>query len=503
MSRTNKFFYNSISTAFYQVILTLTGFITPRMMLKYYGSEINGLVSSINQFIIYFRLVEAGLSGAAVYALYKPLADNDHKAVNKVVTAAKKFYTQSGYIFLSLTIGLAIFYPLYVKTSVLNFFETSLLVLILGVNGALEFFTLSKYRVLLTADQKIYVVSLASSVHSIVNTIIIVTLSKLKINILLLKFIALISIFLRSFILYIYVNLRYKYLNFREKPDFNALNKRWDALYLQIIGVVNSGAPTIILTILTKNLKLISIYTVYNMIVSGIRGILDIFSSGLSASFGNVIAKGEKSVLQNAYTEFEFSYYSLITVVYSIAFVTIMPFIRVYTSGVADINYDIPLLGFLFILNGLLYNIKTPQSMLVISAGLFKETKWQTTVQSAIVVIVGIILTPYLGIVGVLLASIFANIYRDIDLIYFITKNVTHLPVKNTLIRIIRILICIMVICVPFLFFNQTPVNYLSWISYAFFIGIYALFVVTINGLIFERNIMFNIIKRMLRMVKS
>ena len=171
MSRTQKFFYNSISTAFYQVIVMIAGFITPRIMLKYYGSEINGLVSSITQFIVYFNLVEAGLSGAAIYALYKPLAENNHKAINSIVSAARKFYTQSGYIFVSLTLGLAAFYPLFVKTNMLTPLNIGLLVLILGTNGALEFLTLAKYRVLLSADQKTYVISLASMVHIIANPI--------------------------------------------------------------------------------------------------------------------------------------------------------------------------------------------------------------------------------------------------------------------------------------------------------------------------------------------
>ena len=71
MTRTKKFMYNTIATAAYQMIVMLVGFITPRILLQYYGSEINGLVSSINQFITYFSLVEAGIAGAAVYSLYK------------------------------------------------------------------------------------------------------------------------------------------------------------------------------------------------------------------------------------------------------------------------------------------------------------------------------------------------------------------------------------------------------------------------------------------------
>lgn len=501
MSRTKRFFYNSVTTALYQVVVMLAGFITPRVMLKFYGSEINGLISSINQFILYFNLVEAGLSGPAIYALYKPLADNDYKAINGVITAAKKFYTQSGYIFLSLTIGLAIIYPLYVKSNVVSPINVSLLVLILGVNGALEFFTLSKYRVLLTADQRTYVISLASIAHVILNTIIVVVLANLRVNIVVLRLVALLSIFLRSLILMVYVKIRYKFINYKETPNFKALNKRWDALYLQILGAVHTGAPIIILTIVTRDLKQVSIYTIYNMVVSGINGILNIFKSGLSASFGDVIARGEIKILQKAYTQFEFAYYSLITIVYSVAFITIMPFIRIYTAGIKDVNYYIPLTGFLFILNGLLYNMKTPQGMLVISAGMYKETKLPTTIQGAIAVIGGAILTPFLGINGALIGSILSNFYRDVDLLFFIPKNITKLPVKNTAIRFSRIFLCTFLIWSPFFFIKLNPTNYISWIINAIFVGIYALIIVFINGYIFERAVMLDTFKRIVRMV--
>lgn len=501
MSRTKRFFFNSVTTALYQVVLMIAGFITPHVMLKYYGSEINGLVSSINQFIVYFNLVEAGLSSAAIYALYKPLADNDHKAINGVVTAAKKFYTQSGYIFVALTIGLAVLYPLYVKSEVVSPLNIGFLVLILGVNGALEFFTLSKYRVLLSADQRTYVISLASIVYVIVNTIIIVLLANLRVNIVVLRFAALLSIFLRSLILMIYVRGKYKFINYKEKPNLKALNKRWDALYLQILGAVQTGAPVVMLTVITRDLKLISIYTIFNMVTSGINNILIIFKSGLSASFGDVIARGKLKILQEAYTQFEFSYYSLITAVYSIAFITIMPFIRIYTSEITDINYNIPLIGFLFVLNGLLYNIKTPQGMLVISAGMYKETKLQTTIQAAIAIIFGAILAPFFKIQGVLIGSILSNFYRDIDLLFFIPKYITKLSLRMTALRIIRMFVNIMLICIPFFFIELNPTNYISWITDAIFVGIYAVVIVLISGMLFEKAVMLNTIKRVLGMV--
>jgi hypothetical protein len=500
MNRTKSFMYNSVSTAIMQIITMIVGLITPRIMLQFYGSEINGLVSSISQFIGYFSLVEAGLSGAAIYALYKPLADNDHKAINGVVSAARKFYIQSGYIFSSLILGMAILYPMLVKTDALTPINVGLLVMVIGVSGALEFFTLAKYRVLLSADQRIYVISLASTLSIIFNAIIIVVLARFRVNIVVLKTVGLTSIFARSFILYIYVKNRYKYINYAETPNHEALNKRWSAFYLQILSTIHVGTPVVLATIFTS-LKMVSVYSIFNMVIGAINGILSVFTSGLAASFGNLIVSKEQNILQQAYKEFEFAYYSLIAVVYSITMVTIMPFIRIYTKGVIDINYDIPLLGFFFVLNGLLYNLKTPQGMLVVSAGLYKETRLQTTIQGGIAVVGGIVFAPFWGLYGILVGSILSNLYRDIDLLFFIPHNVTKLRVRYTFYRQCRIIVSAAIIWLPFYFINPQIANVGEWFLFAIIVGIYSVAVLVIMGFLFDRNEMKNIFKRVLPMI--
>ncbi|MGL5153277.1 MAG: hypothetical protein ACRC7N_22175, partial [Clostridium sp.] len=323
MNRTQKFLYNSGSTAIMQIVVLITGFITPRIMLSVYGSEINGLVSSITQFIAYFNLVEAGLASAATYALYKPLSDKDNKAINGVVSATKKFYTQAGYMFVSLTLGLAFIYPNFINSSTMSYYEIVILVLVLGSNGALEFFTLSKYRVLLSADQKTYVISIATTIHIIINTVIIVILSYFNISIIVLRLIALISIFIRSAILMLYCKRKYRYIKYNAKPNFKALDKRWDALYLQLLGAIQIGAPIIIITVVLNDLRIVSVYSIFNMVVAGVNGVLSIFVNGLAASFGEIIVKKELKVLQIAYKQFEFAYYCLISIIYGVTFITI------------------------------------------------------------------------------------------------------------------------------------------------------------------------------------
>ena len=91
-SRTTQFIKNIVGSALLQIVTIITGFISPRLMLTAFGSEINGITSSITQFISYLTLVEAGLSNATVFALYKPLADRDVKERDAVISASRIAY---------------------------------------------------------------------------------------------------------------------------------------------------------------------------------------------------------------------------------------------------------------------------------------------------------------------------------------------------------------------------------------------------------------------------
>ena len=495
MTRTEKFLRNSASTALLQIITMLSGFIIPRIMLEIYGSEINGLVSSINQFISYFMLVEAGLSSAVIYSLYKPLAEKNYTKISSIVTAAKNFYNKSGYIFVALTIFLSISYPFFISTTELNFIEVGILVLVLGVSGALEFFTLAKYRAILTADQKVYIISVASIIYVVINTVIIVVLSYLNLNIVLVRGVALVAVFLRSYILYYFIKKHYTYLNYNEMPDNKALDKRWDALYLQILGVFHVGVPIVLVTLFT-DLKTVSVYVIFNLVLVGINAILSVFLSGVSSTFGDLIIRKEQQRFQKAFIDFECLYYLLITFVYAITFIMIMPFINIYTQNITDTNYNLPWIGFLMVLNGLMYNIKTPQGMLIIAAGLYKETRWQTTIQALILVIFGIILGKIYGLEGILIASILSNLYRDIDLVYFVPKYITKLRKRGTILRIISIFILISIIYVPVIYININVSDIVSWMIVTILVSLYSFIIIGIYTYIFEREILKNILLR-------
>ena len=135
-----------------------------------YGSTVNGLVSSISQFITYMTLVEAGVSAAGIVELYKPLAENDDATINGILSAVKRFYYKSGILFILIDLCLIVLYPYIIHNEISDYSFIRMMIAVLSINGIVDYFILGKYRVLLTADQRNYIISF----FQIIGTIIII-----------------------------------------------------------------------------------------------------------------------------------------------------------------------------------------------------------------------------------------------------------------------------------------------------------------------------------------
>lgn len=501
MSRTKRFFQNAFSSMLMQIVILSTGLIIPRLMLVTYGSEINGLISSISQFVGYFSLIEAGLAGASIFALYKPLAEQDAGAISDVVSATTQFYKKTGFIFLALVFGLSIIYPLFVKTISLGNIEIGCLVMVLSVSTALNFFAMAKYRTLITADQKGYVLNYLTIVSTIVNTVIIVVLTTVGVNIVVLRVASLSSVIIAPCFLHFYVRKLYPHVNYKAEPNTKALSKRWDAFLLQLLGSVQTACPIVLATVFTS-LKEVSIYSIFNMVIMGVSQVISVFGSGVSASFGELLAKKDYATFEKVYGEFECLTYFITTLLLSCTMVLLMPFVNLYTHGITDTDYNRPLIGFLFVVNALLYNIKGPQGTLVSSAGLFKETKWRTLTQAVIAIVAGIILAMPMGLAGILMGLILSNIYRDIDLIIFMPKAVGHISLTNSIKRVILLLTEFVVISLPFAFIPMTIQSYADWIIWGIIVFAYAFIVMCVFTLVFDKATFISLIDRGFKFLK-
>ena len=89
--RKKKLFLNTIFSLTYQIVTVVCGLILPRLFLQTYGSQTNGLVSSISQFLGIISFVELGIGAVVQSALYKPLADSDSDKINSIQAHIKMY----------------------------------------------------------------------------------------------------------------------------------------------------------------------------------------------------------------------------------------------------------------------------------------------------------------------------------------------------------------------------------------------------------------------------
>lgn len=448
-SRSRSFLNNAAWSLALQLVTLGVGFLVPRAIIACYGSSVNGLVASLTQFVSYFSLVEAGISAAAVFALYAPLAKGDGAETSVIVSAAKRFYYHSGWLFVLLVACLAFLYPLVVNCDGVGRVQVAILVAALGAAGVVDFFTLAKYRVLLTASQKNWVVQGASIVYKILYVVIIVFLAYQRFSVEVVYVFAVAPVVVRTAILAIYTRRRFPSIDFHADSRGYHLEQRWDAFILQVLGVVQAGAPILIATFLLNDLALVSVFSVYLLVANGVQNLCAVVTTGTQASFGDAIARGDKTALERAYAEMCTLVGILSTAACATAIVAVDPFMELYVGGIAEVSYVRPALGVLLMVNVFLYHLKTPQGLMVVSAGEYRTSKPYVLVQTLVLLFGAVIGGMLFGLEGIAGGVCLSNMYAALYLVFFVPKRITQTRKRDTLSKMIKAIACFVAIGVP------------------------------------------------------
>ena len=278
---------NITSYAILQVVNMMVGLFLPRLYLAVYGSEVNGVISTVNSFISYFSYLEAGIGLTLIHALFKPLAQNNFEQTNGILSYSKKQYGRISGIYFCLVVLLSALFPVFSSSEALSKVEFIALVFVIGLYGSLDFFTMSKYRVLLTADRKEYVISNASIVAQLLRFGFVWLLLQFNISVVFVKIAPILTLIIRSLILRIYIKRNYPNVNYSVTPttDLSVTSNRWDALLLQISINTSVSLPTIIIS-QVLGFKEANIYAVYSLVASAMISIVSALSSGIAPKMG-------------------------------------------------------------------------------------------------------------------------------------------------------------------------------------------------------------------------
>lgn len=121
---------NTFISVIYQIIVIVCGFVLPKVILSTFGSEVNGLVNSITQFLSIVSLAELGVGAVVSSALYGPLAEEKWKKVSIIISSAESFFNKIAKILVIYVMLLILFYPVISNTSFNAVYTGSLILII-------------------------------------------------------------------------------------------------------------------------------------------------------------------------------------------------------------------------------------------------------------------------------------------------------------------------------------------------------------------------------------
>lgn len=439
--RTRQAMKNALMSFMLQITLAISGIIVPRFFIAVYGSSVNGLTSSINQFITYMSLVEAGIGAAGTVALYRPIAEKNQKKINEIVSAARSFYQRSGIIFLLLAAVLVFAYPYIVHNEIQDVGFIRMMIAVLCVNGIVDYFYLGKYRVLLLADQRAYILYGIQIIGTVVMTVVSIWTIRIGCSALVVKSVTAIIYLLRSIAVGIYVKCHYPKVDFHANPDMASFGQRWAALLHQIVGMIVCNTDIVLLTLFirVKALVEVSIYSTYNLVAYALSNLINSISNGLGSGFGDVISRGEQDTLERSFSSYEYTFFILIFIAYSCMAVLLYPFIALYSADFADRGaYLSWSLVALFTLSGLVQSLRQPGLTIICAAGHYKQTQWRAVLEAIINLSVSLLLIGRFGICGVLLGTCASYLYRTTDVITYTAKHFLPGTLRRSFMRILR-----------------------------------------------------------------
>lgn len=412
---------NAVSSIMSYGLLLILSIITSRIVLTGYGSETNGLLSSINQVFGYIALLEAGIGTATITALYKPLGEKNKEKTLDVLFASRRYYTSCALWYFICVIIAATLWPLVIETNI-SYATIWFFIFFQGVSSVIAFYYSAVIINYLVASGRNYI---NNNVHFMTTLMIYVAKMIICASGWSIVYIALAMIMINVVKCIIYRRCMKKVCPeyfLTKKGDLSLLSERKSFLVHEISGVIFSGTDTILISIFC-GLGEASVYAVYSMVLMALRNIIGQAFNGTNYILGSAYSI-DKTKYQKVHDRYNHIYIMTTFALFSIAYVLLMPFVRIYTSGVNDANYLDPKLPVLFVIIELLSACRVVDNQVIKNAMHAKQTINRTIVEASINLIASIVFVQFWGIYGVLFGTVIALLYRTNDIIIYANKRI-------------------------------------------------------------------------------
>ncbi len=475
MSRNRMSFFNALTAIGLTLVNGLLGIVVTNFVTSHFGSDFNGLNSTVNQIVNILLILEGGFTVASNVALFAPLTAQDTNTVNGILSATRHKFRKAGLLFLAAGLIVAVIYG-FVAQSDLSWEFIFTLVVMTVVPAAFNLYYATTYRVLLQTQQKEYMISLFTiltvGLGHIANIVMILLGGKMW----MVRFITMVFTLCNSLLIAGYVKKHNRFLNLKTTPRADLIRGTGDVMAQKITGVIYQAAPMVFITIAIDTVTA-SIYGAYNMVFQMLKTLLHSVIDAPRHSLGQLITERDRKEVWPVFAQYEFIAFLGVFVTLTTCYVLILPFIALYSAGFTDANYYNPTIALMMVCIATVEMLHIPSGHLLNMAGLFRISR-NFQVISCIVLVVSMIAGGILwGVYGMLAAILLCAV-----LLAFLEMGYIHMVFfRNKLLSLLRLLLPLLIAGIALCWLESYLIRSVS--NYFTFL-LYGILLVFVNGIV-------------------
>ena len=384
-------------------------FFTRTLAADYLG--INGLFTNILSML---SLAELGIGSAIVYALYKPLAENDEERIAALVQFYGKCYRAIGCFIAVVGVSLIPFLDLLIREQPAIKENIKLIYCLYLFNTASTYF-FSYRSSLISAAQQHYIVSGVSYVITILQSVFQIFWLLSTHEYIGYLIISSIGTFLFNIVISLIAKKRFPFI---EKKDIPPLDKEERGKIIRnvralmiwkISGMLVNSTDNIIITFF-KGLATVGYASNYTLLSGTLKSLVSLFFDGLGASIGNLNASESKEKRISMFYTLNFANFWLFGWAAIGIFVVSSDLVRLLFGNSYVLDPSIP---FVIALNFYMVGIQNTVWSFQNAMGLFRQGRYMLLLTAAINLVCSILLGRIYGLFGILFATAISRLLTN------------------------------------------------------------------------------------------
>lgn len=294
-----------------KIITLLLPFVLRTVMIRVLGKEVLGLNTLFTSILQVLNMAELGFSGAVVYNMYKPIAENDSKTICALMALYRKVYYVIGCVVVTVGLALLPFLPKLINGEVPQGYNIYILYIIHLLNTGVSYFLFAYKNCLLNAYQRNDVISKVSTLTHFIQYayqfFVLIFLKDYYLYLAILPAISILNNIINALIVSkMYPNYKPKGVLSKEQRDL--IKQNVTGLMVGKICIVSRNSFDSIFLSAFINLSVVTMYGNYYYILTALNTFLAVVMNSMLSGIGNSIVAETKEKNYHDFRLFNFMF---------------------------------------------------------------------------------------------------------------------------------------------------------------------------------------------------